>query len=62
MMRTPTLVCPEVEILLNEAIRNRLYGTIEVKFESGRVVLIKKSETLKPADDRNTRDQDGYDE
>jgi hypothetical protein len=34
--------------LLKELERNRFYGSLEVKFESGKVVLIRKSETFKP--------------
>lgn len=38
-----------VELLLREFEREKLYGSVEIKYESGRVVLIKKSETIKPA-------------
>lgn len=42
-----------VNDLLRSLERSRFYGTVELKFESGRVVLIRKTETLKPsADDR----------
>jgi hypothetical protein len=61
-MKAASLICPDVELLLVEAVRDRLYGTIEIRYESGRVVLIKKSETIKPADDRTSRSQDGENE
>jgi hypothetical protein len=34
------------------------YGSLELKFEAGRVVLVRKTETLKPASD-NCRDNRG---
>lgn len=40
---------PSVELIMREFQRERLYGTIEVKYEAGRVVLIRKSESIKPA-------------
>jgi len=45
-----------VASLLSELERARFYGSLEVKFEAGRVVLIRKTETLKPnCDHRITR-------
>ena len=42
-----------VNDLLRSLERSRFFGTVELKFEAGRVVLIRKTETLKPsADDR----------
>lgn len=38
-----------VELLLREYERDRLYGSVEIKFEAGKVVLMKRSETIKPA-------------
>lgn len=35
--------------LIQEAERERLYVTIEVKFEAGRVVLVRKTQTFKPS-------------
>ncbi len=35
--------------------RERFYGSLEIKFEAGRVVLIRKTETIKPNDYRNHR-------
>lgn len=34
--------------------RDRFFGSVEIKFEAGRVVLLRKTETIKP-DRRDTR-------
>ena len=34
--------------LLRELERERFFGSLEAKFESGKIVLIRKSETIKP--------------
>ena len=47
---------------LCELERLRFFGTLEIKFEAGRVVLPRKTETIKPVIEhcRNTRgDDDG---
>ena len=46
-----------VNDLLRSLEQSRFYGTVELKFESGRVVLIRKTETIKPeiATCRSTR-------
>jgi hypothetical protein len=49
---------PAVEMVLREFTRARLYGAVEVKFEAGRVVLIRKSESIKPADLNNRIEDD----
>ena len=36
--------------LIQQLIRERFYGAVTLKFEAGRVVLMKKEETLKPSD------------
>jgi hypothetical protein len=43
--------------LLRTLEQSRFFGTVELKFESGRVVLIRKTETMKPPthDCRNNR-------
>ena len=38
-----------VSEILRSLEQSRFYGTVELKFESGRVVLIRKTETLKPS-------------
>ena len=48
-----------VNEILRSLEQSRFYGTVELKFESGRVVLIRKTETLKPsADCRDNRGED----
>ena len=45
-----------VNDLLRSLEQSRFFGTLELKFEAGRVVLIRKTETLKPsADCRDNR-------
>ncbi len=34
--------------LLAELARQRFYGSLEIKFEAGKVVLLRKTETIKP--------------
>ena len=34
--------------VLRELERGRFYGSVEIKFEGGRVVLLRKTETIKP--------------
>lgn len=38
----------ELAQLLRELEQARFYGSLELKYEAGRIVLIRKSETLKP--------------
>jgi hypothetical protein len=40
-----TLKLPE---LVNDLERSRFYGSLELKYEDGRLVLIRKSETFRP--------------
>ncbi len=46
-----------IDDMLKELERNRFYGSLELKLEAGRVVLLKKIETIKPEpeDRRNNR-------
>lgn len=39
---------PELAEMLRELEAARFYGSLELKFEAGRIVLLRKSETLKP--------------
>jgi len=34
--------------LIRQLVRDRFYGALTIKFESGRIVIIKKEETFKP--------------
>jgi len=47
----------EVSKLIDELTRDRFFGSVELKFEAGRLVLVRKTETLKPCelDYRDTR-------
>jgi hypothetical protein len=36
--------------LLRQLEQSRFYGAVELKYEAGRVVLIRKSETFKPCE------------
>lgn len=36
--------------LLEELERQKFFGSVELKFESGNLVTLKKTETLKPSD------------
>jgi hypothetical protein len=40
----------DVTQLIAELTSQRFYGSIEVKFEAGRIVLLKKTETVKPTE------------
>ena len=50
-----------VALVQREFEQDKLYGELTIKYEAGRVVLIKKSETIKPATVRDNR-EDGEDE
>jgi hypothetical protein len=39
---------PDVINLLQRAEESKLYGTVELHFQNGHVVLMRKSETFKP--------------
>jgi len=41
--------------ILTELERKRFYGTVEIKFEAGHAVLLRKTETIKPENYRNNR-------
>jgi hypothetical protein len=41
----------DVPNLLNSLQRERFYGSVEVKFEAGRIVLLRKTETFKTDDE-----------
>ena len=40
-----------VSELLNGFARAHFYGTVEIKFEAGKAVLLRKTETIKPQND-----------
>lgn len=45
--------------VLHELEQQRFYGSVELKFEAGRVVLLRKTETIKPdcRDNRGAKDE-----
>ena len=47
----------EVIEQLEQLARDGFYGSLEIKFEAGRITLIRKTETFKPTDEekRSTR-------
>ncbi len=49
---------PEV---LHDLEGQRFYGSVEIKYEAGRVVLLRKTETIKPdhRDNRGIKDEHG---
>ena len=51
-----------LEYLLFEFVSRKYYGTVEIKFEAGIPVLIRKTETIKPKeqDCRDTRGANEY--
>lgn len=62
MSRFPTrAIDPTAEFLIREFESEKKYGSIELKYEAGRMVLAKKLETIKPID-QSTWDGDGNDE
>ncbi len=50
---------PTAESVLREFEHDKLYGSVTVKYEAGRVVIIQRLESIKPADNRINRDEDG---
>jgi hypothetical protein len=59
--RVPTQTLRDLEIasilqLLNDLSASSFWGSLELKFEAGRIVLVRKSETIKPNEyPRNNR-------
>jgi hypothetical protein len=53
----------QVAGLVDELVRSRFFGSLELKFEAGQVVLLRKTETIKPKTEasRNNRGADGVD-
>jgi hypothetical protein len=48
-------VTTDVPQLIAELRSQNFYGSLELKFEAGRIVLIKKSETVKPTEPFTTK-------
>jgi len=47
-----------VNDVLRDLERNRFYGSLEVKLEAGKIVLLRKTETIKPEPEKH-RDNRG---
>jgi len=45
----------EMQEVLRQLEQGRFYGSLEIKFEGGRVVLVRKTETIKPSNCRDNR-------
>jgi len=45
----------ELTQLIRELESSRFYGVLEIKFECGKIVLLRKTETIKLTDYRETR-------
>jgi hypothetical protein len=45
--------------LVRRLSREGFYGSVELKMENGRVVILKKTETIKPTESRSTRGEYG---
>lgn len=55
----PTTDTTGAEMMLREAVRNRFYGSLEFKYEAGIIVLVRKTETIKPQSERTSRSEEG---
>jgi hypothetical protein len=51
----------EIIPLLREAEESNYFGSIELKYERGDIVVVKRSETLKPSDIRRDSREDKND-
>jgi hypothetical protein len=50
-------VIVDVSALLRQAEDSRLWGNIQLDFQDGRIILIRRSETLKPTSEGTTHAQ-----
>jgi hypothetical protein len=44
----------DIPLLLVQLGRDRFYGSLEIKLEAGRIVLLKKTETIKPTEEESS--------
>ena len=44
----------EINTLIQQALQQKLWGKMELEFQEGRIVLIRKTETFKPETSRET--------
>ena len=53
---------PELIAILQALVRRRFFGTLEVQFQGGEIVLLRQCETAKPPFNNLQRDYRGSDE
>lgn len=51
-----------VDEILSQLARDRFYGSVEIKLEAGKIVLLRKTETIKPTDENCRNNRSGNDE
>lgn len=51
----------EIENIINGLERERFYGSLELRFENGRITVMRKSQTIKPSTTQDYRDNRGAD-
>ncbi len=51
-----------VEQVLSELARDRFYGSVEIKYEAGKPVLLRKTETIKPVEEDHRSNRGKSDE
>ena len=51
-----------VDEILSQLARDRFYGSVEIKLEAGKIVLLRKTETIKPTDENCRNNRRGNDE
>ena len=51
-----------IERMLGALVRDQIYGSVEIKYEAGKPVLLRKTETIKPTmeGNRDTRGSNEY--
>lgn len=50
---------PKITEMISTLERSHFYGSLELKYEDGRLVLIRKTETLKPMEHPSKNDNTG---
>lgn len=60
MSTQPNILRDDLPSILDQLQRNAFFGSLELKFEGGLVVLLKKTETIKPLTCRDNRGHNGY--
>ncbi len=57
MSETRQYAIEDIPQMIHELVRHKFYGSVQLNFEAGTLVLIRKTETFKPStrDSRNSR-------